>query len=75
VPFGSEVVKIKAVIAGNYEFYEKSWGETWHAVDRFTMTIGKHENDKLLPDIMAYHVFSATSEFDNPLVSSAMTPN
>lgn len=47
--------------------------ETWHAVDRFTMTIGKHENGKLRPGIAAYHVFSAASELDNPLVSGAMT--
>lgn len=47
--------------------------ETWHAVDRFTMTIGKHENRKLRPGIAAYHVFFAASELDNPLVSDAMT--
>lgn len=48
--------------------------ETWHAVDRFTMTIGKHENGKL-PSIAACHVFFAASELDNPLVSDAMIPS
>lgn len=45
---GSEVVKIKAVImpviTNSMKNHGERLAETWHAVDRFTMTIGKHEN-------------------------------
>lgn len=36
---------------GSYGSHRERAVETWHAVDRFTMTTGKHENGKLRPGI------------------------